>query len=59
LEKHGCLSLAGTSDVALLFFLNQHSEVKELVFCLGNAEPGLEAAATMARKYADKGLPLS
>jgi hypothetical protein len=54
-KRHSRLSLAGTSDVALLFFLNQHTAVKELVFCLDNDPPGQEAAATMARKYADKG----
>ena len=49
------LSLSGTSDMALNFFLNQHKAVKELVFCLDNDQAGREAAATMARKYADKG----
>jgi hypothetical protein len=54
-KRHSRLSLAGTSDTALPFFLNQHSAARELVFCLDNDEPGREAAATMARKYADKG----
>jgi hypothetical protein len=49
------LSLAGTSDAAMPFFLNQHTAVKELVFCLDNDPAGREAAATMARKYAYKG----
>ena len=49
------LSLAGTSDTAIPFFLNQHKSVKELVFCLDNDPAGREAAATMVRKYADKG----
>ena len=49
------LSLAGTSDAALPFFLNKHTAVKELVFCLDNDPAGREAAATMARKYAEKG----
>jgi DNA primase len=47
--------LAGTSDTAIPFFLNQHKEVKELVFCLDNDPAGREAAVNMARKYADKG----
>jgi hypothetical protein len=55
-KRHCRLSLAGTSDAALPFFLNQHSEVKELVFCLDNDGPGREAAANLARKYAEKGL---
>jgi len=54
-RRHNRLSLAGTSDVALSFFLNQHNEVKELVFCLDNDEPGREASGVMAKKYADMG----
>ncbi len=50
-KRHSRLSLAGTGDAALPFFLNQHTEVGELVFCLVNDAPGLEAAATLARKY--------
>jgi hypothetical protein len=49
------LSLAGTSDAALPFFLNQHPAARELVFCLDNDPAGREAAALMARKYAAKG----
>ena len=49
------LSLAGTSDAALPFFLNQHKSLKELVFCLDNDEAGCETTATLVRKYADRG----
>jgi len=49
------LSLAGTSETALIFFLNKHSTVNELIFCLDNDLAGCEAAVTMARKYTDKG----
>ena len=49
------LSLAGTSDTALDFFLNKHTAVHELVLCLDNDTAGREAAALMARKYAAKG----
>ena len=49
------LSLAGTSDAALPFFLNQHKAVKELVFCLDNDSPGRVAASVMQRIYADEG----
>ena len=49
------LSLAGTSDAALSFFLNQQTSVNQLVFCLDNDPAGREAAATMAAKYADCG----
>jgi hypothetical protein len=54
-KRHSRLSLAGTSDAALPFFLNQHPAVRELVFCLDNDMAGREAAAIMARKYAYKG----
>ena len=53
-KQHSRLSLAGTSDAALPFFLNQHREVRELVLCLDNDAPGREAAALIARKYAYK-----
>jgi len=54
-EQHSRLSLAGTSDTALIFFLNKHLFIKELVFCLDNDPAGLEAAANMTTKYTDKG----
>jgi len=53
-KRHNRLSLAGTSDTAIPFFLNQHKAVKELVFCLDNDPAGREATAIMARKYAAK-----
>jgi len=49
------LSLAGTSDAAMPFFLNQHPTVKELVFCLDNDPAGCEASRHLASKYAEKG----
>jgi hypothetical protein len=49
------LSLAGTSDAALPFFLNRHKTVKELVFCLDNDRTGQEASRALSRKYAEKG----
>jgi hypothetical protein len=54
-EQDSRLSLAGTSDTAIPFFLNQHRSIKELVFCLDNDAAGREATATMAQKYAYKG----
>ena len=50
------LSLAGTSDTAMPFFLNQHPTVKELVFCLDNDPAGRKASVDLTRKYLDKGL---
>jgi len=55
-KRRNRLSLAGTSGTALSFFLNKHSAVKELIFCLDNDLAGCEAAVAMARKYSDKGL---
>jgi len=54
-KQYSYLSLAGTGDAALQFFLNKHTPVCELVFCLDNDTPGREAAAEMVRKYAEKG----
>jgi hypothetical protein len=49
------LSLAGTSDTALPFFLNEQTSVKELFFCLDNDPAGQDAAASMAREYGGRG----
>jgi len=49
------LSLAGTSDTAIPFFLNQHRTVRELVFCLDNDPAGREASRSISHKYAEKG----
>ena len=54
-KQHSFLSLAGTGDAALQFFLNKHTPVRELVFCLDNDAPGREASAALVRKYAEKG----
>jgi len=54
-EQHSRLSLAGTSDTAIPFFLNQHRAVTELVFCLDNDAAGRDAAVFLARKYAAMG----
>ena len=49
------LSLAGTSDTALPFLLNQRRGTRELLFCLDNDPAGRKAAEEMAHKYAEKG----
>jgi len=54
-KQNNRLSLAGTSDTALPFFLNQHPYTKTLVFCLDNDATGRESAILLAKKYADKG----
>jgi len=54
-KQHSRLSLAGTSDAALPFFLKQHPTVKELIFYLDGDLAGLEAAVNLLRKYQGKG----
>jgi hypothetical protein len=54
-KKHNRISLSGTSDAALDFFLNKQKKVMELVFSLDNDKAGREAAADMAGKYAGRG----
>ena len=54
-KQHSRLSLAGTSDTAIPFFLNQHPTVRELVFCLDNDFAGRKASVELTRKYLDKG----
>ena len=54
-EYKSRLSLAGTTDTAIPFFLNQHKAVKELVFCLDNDQAGREATTILTKKYAEKG----
>jgi hypothetical protein len=54
-RAHNRLSLAGTNDTALPFFLNQHKSVKELIFCLDNDTAGRVAAKTMQHIYSRKG----
>jgi len=54
-ERCHRLSLAGTSDTAIPFFLNQHEEVKELVFCLDNDRPGRDSSLRLSKKYSSMG----
>jgi len=54
-KRHSRLSLAGTSDTALSFFLNKQKIVNELVFCLDNDPAGREAAAAMTDSYTNEG----
>jgi len=53
--RHSRLSLSGTADTAIPFYLNQHKGVKGLIFCLDNDTAGRDAAATMLLKYTAKG----
>lgn len=52
---HSRICLAGTSDVALEYYLKSHPEIKELHFCLDNDDPGQTAAAKYCAKYSEKG----
>jgi hypothetical protein len=49
------LSLSGTTDTAIPFFLNQHRAIREMDFCLDNDTAGREASLNLSRKYAEKG----
>jgi len=49
------ISLAGTSDTALHFFLNKRPTVKELVFCLDSDDAGQKASVVLASKYDSMG----
>ena len=48
------LSLAGTSDIALVKHLETRPYIEELVFCLDNDPPGREATEYLMKKYANK-----
>lgn len=49
------LSLGGTSGLALAHYLQRHTHITELVFCLDNDDAGRKRAVALARCYADKG----
>lgn len=49
------LSLGGTSGLALAHYLQRHTHITELVFCLDNDNAGRKRAVALAREYADKG----
>ena len=54
-KRSNRLSLAGTTDMAMLFFLNQHKTVKDLVFCLDSDPVGRNATLDLMWKYSGKG----
>ncbi|MDR1703680.1 MAG: DUF3991 and toprim domain-containing protein [Clostridiales bacterium] len=49
------LSLAGTSDTALIKYFEMYSGINELVFCLDNDPAGREAAVNLTRKCSGLG----
>ena len=53
--QHNRLSLSGTTDTAIPFFLNQYKAIKELVLCLDNDTAGRDAALRLSAKYVQKG----
>ena len=53
--RHSRLSLSGTADTGIPYFLKQYKTVKDLVFCLDNDLAGRNAMLAMVRKYAAKG----
>lgn len=52
---HNRLSLSGTSDRAIPYFLNQHKTVADIVLCLDNDPTGRKAADAISEKYAKQG----
>jgi hypothetical protein len=56
-KQQSRLSLSGTCETALIFFLSQPENIqtRELVFCLDNDTAGREAAMLLSKKYADEG----
>lgn len=53
-ERNAFLSLGGTTDVALEYYLKKHDRVKKIVVCLDNDEAGITAGKKIAKKYKDK-----
>lgn len=49
------LSLGGTSGLALTHYLQRHTHITELVFCLDNDDTGRKRAVALAREYVAKG----
>ena len=54
-NRHNRLSLSGTSDRAIPYFLDRHKDIDNIIFCLDNDPAGHEAAVALAKKYAKKG----
>lgn len=54
-KQHSRICLAGTSDVALEHYLKNHTEIKEIHFCLDSDDAGKKAAAKHCEKYSGLG----
>lgn len=53
------ISLGGVSDNALERYLNEHSDVKKICFCLDNDSAGIEATNKYMMKYSELGYEIS
>jgi DNA primase len=49
------LSLGGTADTALEKYLERNKDIKEIILCLDNDQPGHEAAIRISQKYNARG----
>lgn len=52
---HTRLSLGGTSDVALIQYLSEHPECRDITLCLDNDTAGLAAAKLIGQKLRSQG----
>ena len=55
LKSDHLIALGGTWDGVLDRFLDDHPEVRTIILCLDNDEPGIEAAEKSKQKYEEKG----
>ncbi len=49
-QMHNYLSLGGVSDKALIKFLEERTDIKQIYFCLDNDEAGINATSKICRK---------
>ena len=54
-QSHNRISLGGTSDMALLKYLETYPHTYELILCLDNDPPGHAAADLMVKKFSNLG----
>ncbi|MCL1831463.1 MAG: DUF3991 and toprim domain-containing protein, partial [Oscillospiraceae bacterium] len=52
---HNRLSLGGVTDVALVQYLQDNPQIKELVFCLNNDDAGRSATSELMKKFSAQG----
>ena len=58
-QKYNRLSLSGTSDRALLGYLNRYPDIKNVALCLDNDDAGLKADKKLKQELEDNGYKVS